>query len=59
MATRGKHLTEWFVRENRLCGKHNGVGIVTSPIVKVERYADMRMVTTQSGSVYFVYDDRK
>lgn len=58
MARRGKHITEWFIRENRLCGKHNGVGIITSPIAKMERYYDMQMVTTMSGSIYFIYDDR-
>lgn len=56
---RGKHVTDWYVRENRIVGKYNGESIVTSPIVKWEKYADMRMVTTQSGSVYFIYDDRK
>lgn len=56
---RGKHITEWFIRENRLCGKHNGTGIVTSPIAKTERFEDMQMITTTSGSIYFIYDDRK
>lgn len=56
---RGKHITDWFIRANRIVGKYNGEGIVTSSIVHIERYADMRMVTTQSGSVYFIYDDRK
>jgi hypothetical protein len=59
MARRGKHITEWFIRENRLCGKHNGVGIITSPIANIVRYADMQMITTASGSIYFIYDDRK
>ena len=58
MARRGKHITEWFIRENRLCGKHNGIGIITSPIANVVRYADMQMITTESGSIYFIYDDK-
>ena len=58
MARRGKHITDWFIRENRLCGKHNGVGIITSPIVNAVRYADMQMITTESGSIYFIYDDK-
>ena len=55
---RGTHITDWYIREGRLCGYSNGVGIVTSPIVTVQRYEDMQMITTASGSVYFIYDDR-
>ena len=57
--TKGKHLTEWFIRENRLCGMYNGIGLKTSTIAKIERYGDMQMITTVSGSIYFIYDDRK
>ena len=59
MARRGKHITEWFIIENRLCGKHNGIGIVTTAITEIKRYFDMQMITTETGSIYFVYDDRK
>ena len=59
MTRRGKHITEWFIIANRLCGQYNGTGIVTSPIEKIERFEDMQMITTASGSIYFVYDDRK
>ena len=59
MTKKGKHITDWFIRENRLCGKYNGISIITSPIVNIVRYVDMEMITTASGSIYFIYDDKK
>lgn len=59
MSKKGTHITNWYIRENRIIGEVNGKCIITSSIVSWTRYADMRMVTTMNGSVYFIYDDRK
>ena len=59
MANKGKHITNWYIFENRLIGEWNGKAIHTSEIQKINRFEDMVMITTHSGSIYFVYDDEK
>ena len=59
MANKGKHIVNWSIFENRLVGEWNGKAICTSEIQKTERFEDMVMITTRSGSIYFVYDDER
>ena len=59
MANKGKHITNGYIFENRLIGEWNGKAITTSEIQKTERFVDMVMITTRSGSIYFVYDDER
>lgn len=56
---KGKHITNWYIFENCVVGEWEGKAIRTSPIAKSERFEDMVMITTKSGSVYFIYDDKK
>lgn len=57
--TQGKHLTDWVIENNCLQGKYHNEEVTTEPIVSCQRYADMRIVTTQGGATYFIYNDRK
>lgn len=59
MAQRGKHIIDWYILNDRLIGEWNGKAIYTSEIQKAERFEDMVMFTTRSGSIYFVYDDER
>ena len=53
MANKGKHITNWYIFENRLIGEWNGKAIRTSEIQKTNRFEDMVMITTHSGSVIY------
>lgn len=56
---RGKHIINWCIYYNRIFGDYNGKSILTSEIIKSEKYDDMTMLTTSTGSIYFVYDDER